>query len=67
MIFKRISSSSKQGWDDVSFHGSAEIPTPNIDRIANHGVILQEYYVTPRCEDSVAALKTGKNPINYSK
>lgn len=53
------------GWDDVSFHGSPQIPTPNIDRIANHGVILQEYYVTPRCEDSIAALKTGKNPIKY--
>ncbi|XP_065070818.1 arylsulfatase I-like [Rhopilema esculentum] len=53
------------GWDDVSFHGNAEIPTPNIDRIANHGVILQDYYVTPRCEDSVSALKTGKHPINY--
>lgn len=53
------------GWDDVSFHGNPEIPTPNIDRIANHGVILQEYYTTPKCEDSVAALKTGKYPIHY--
>ena len=57
----------QQGWDDVSFHGNPEIPTPNIDRIANHGVILQEYYTTPKCEDSVAALKTGKYPIHYSK
>ncbi len=56
-----------QGWDDVSFHGNPEIPTPNIDRIANHGVILQDYYVTPKYEDSVSALKTGKYPIHYSK
>lgn len=56
-----------QGWDDVSFHGNPEIPTPNIDRIANHGVILQQYYTTPFCEESVTAFRTGKHPIHYSK
>eukprot|EP00794_Sanderia_malayensis_P018174 gene18174-19988_t len=55
------------GWDDVSFHGNPEIPTPNIDRIANHGVILQEYYATPKCEESKAALKYGKYPIHYKQ
>jgi len=55
------------GWDDVSFHGNPEIPTPNIDRIANHGVILQQYYTTPYCEDSVTAFKTGKLPIHYRR
>ena len=56
-----------QGWDDVSFHGNPEIPTPNIDRIANHGVILQQYYTTPYCEESLSAFRTGKHPIHYSK
>ncbi|XP_065647242.1 arylsulfatase I [Hydra vulgaris] len=55
------------GWDDVSFHGNPEIPTPNIDRIANHGVILQQYYTTPNCEDSVSSYRTGKHPIHYKK
>ena len=32
--------SDDQGYADVGFHGSKEIRTPNIDRIANNGVIF---------------------------
>ena len=34
--------SDDQGYADVGFHGSKEIFTPNIDRIAKNGVVFSE-------------------------
>lgn len=50
-----------QGYADVGFNGSTEIPTPHIDRIANEGVRFDQGYVSfPVCGPSRAGLLTGR-------
>ncbi|UYV75966.1 Arylsulfatase [Cordylochernes scorpioides] len=53
-----------QGWNDVSFHGSPQIETPNIDKLADLGITLNNYYVQPICTPSRGALMSGQYPIH---
>lgn len=49
------------GYSDVGFNGCKDIPTPNIDAIANNGVKFTDGYVTyPVCGPSRAGLLTGR-------
>ncbi|XP_066922227.1 arylsulfatase B-like isoform X2 [Clytia hemisphaerica] len=52
------------GWTDVSFHGCDQIKTPNIDKLAKEGIILNNYYVQPICTPTRSALMTGRYPIH---
>lgn len=52
------------GRKDVGFHGS-DIKTPNIDRLAETGAKLEQFYVQPMCTPTRAALLTGRYPMRY--
>lgn len=49
------------GYNDVGFNGCKDIPTPNIDRIANNGVKFSNGYTSYSvCGPSRAGLMTGR-------
>src|SRR5215475_12818939 len=52
------------GSHDVGFRGS-DIKTPNIDRLAQTGAILEQFYVQPMCTPTRAAMLTGRYPLRY--
>lgn len=49
------------GFSDLGCYGG-EIRTPNLDRLARTGVRMSNFYTTPRCSPSRAALLTGRHP-----
>jgi arylsulfatase len=49
------------GWSDLGCYGS-EIPTPNIDALADAGVRFTQFYNTARCSPTRASLLTGLYP-----
>lgn len=52
------------GWADVGWHGG-EVRTPHLDKLANGGAKLEQFYVMPVCSPTRAALMTGRYPIRY--
>ena len=50
------------GWGDVGYHGS-RIATPNIDKLAERGARLNQFYVQPVCSPTRGALLTGRYPM----
>ena len=54
------------GYQDVSFNGSTEIPTPNLDRIAANGIKFTNAHVTYSvCGPSRAGFITGRYPQRF--
>jgi arylsulfatase A-like enzyme len=56
--------SDDQGWKDVGFHGS-DIRTPTLDKLAQSGARLEQFYAQPMCTPTRAALMTGRYPFRY--
>ncbi len=52
------------GWCDVGYNGSS-IKTPNIDRLAETGIRLDQHYVMPTCTPTRVSLMTGRYPSRY--
>ncbi|XP_060560509.1 arylsulfatase B-like [Ruditapes philippinarum] len=50
------------GWNDVGFH-NPDMITPNIDKLARQGVILNSSYVQPVCSPSRHSWMTGIYPF----
>ena len=49
-----------QGYGDLGVHGNPVLKTPNLDRLANEGVRLSDFYVHPVCAPTRASLMTGR-------
>jgi arylsulfatase A len=47
--------------ENFGFHGGARIPTPNLDRLAAHGVVFENVWTTPMCMPSRAQILSGSN------
>lgn len=48
------------GYGDIGSYGSRDIRTPHIDRLARGGVRLTDFYASPQCTPTRAALITGR-------
>ena len=53
------------GFNDVSFHGSGQIPTPAIDEIAASGLALDNFHAQPVCTPTRASLLSGRHAIHH--
>ena len=51
------------GYHDIGYHGS-EIKTPNLDKLAESGVKLENYYVQPICTPTRSQLLSGRYQIH---
>ena len=53
------------GWGQPGFNVGTEVATPSMDRIANEGVKLTQFYVQPVRRASRASLLTDRHPWKH--
>ena len=51
-----------QGYHDVSYYGTSDIRTPNIDMLCKSGMRFDNFYAETVCSPSRAALMSGRYP-----
>ena len=54
------------GYNDISWH-NPDIISPNLEKLANDGIILESHYVLHVCSPTRAALMTGYYPIHTGR
>ena len=54
------------GYNDVSWHNS-DIKTPNLQKLVDQGIVLENHYVQPICTPTRSALLTGYYPIHTGR
>ena len=52
------------GHNDISFFGSPQIPTPNIDALFSGGATLASYRAQPVCSPTRASILSGRHVIH---
>ncbi|HEC43431.1 MAG TPA: N-acetylgalactosamine 6-sulfate sulfatase [Bacteroides sp.] len=53
-----------QGWFDAGFNGNELIKTPNLDKLASEGIVLDRFYsASAVCSPTRASVITGRNPL----
>lgn len=49
------------GYDDLALNGNTYVQTPNLDKLANQSVVINNFYVNPVCAPTRASLLTGRD------
>ena len=60
------SSKNTPGYNDVGYHNE-EVITPNIDKLAKEGIILERNYVQPVCTPTRSSFMTGMYPYRIGR
>jgi len=56
--------SDDHGWLDTGFNGNDKIKTPNMDALADNGIIFDRFYsASAVCSPTRASVITGRNPL----
>ena len=53
-----------QGYGDIQAHGHPFLKTPNINQLRTEGVSFDNFYVSPSCSPTRAALLTGMHEFH---